>query len=147
MSSGMNSCNFIGTVLDKPKVQRYKYGDKITVVAYLNLSVARIGIKGKQKYDDLSLKAGGNIAENIEKYITKGSSIGVMCRAEKTKYQKNGRWYSNTLFRILQLYFLDEKSADMPEVMIDESQIKEIDLDTSALEETEYHDIDFSALD
>lgn len=145
MSSGMNSCNFIGTVLKQPSIQRYKIGESIVVTAYFNLSVTRVGCRTKQKYDDLDFKATGQIAENVEKWVSKGSSIGVQCRAEKTKYQKGGKWYSHTIFRVLQLFFLDEKGDTQPNAVSDE--ITEVDIDTSGLEEAEYHDIDFSALD
>lgn len=145
MSSGLNNCDFIGTVLKKPVIQRYKIGETIVCTAYLNLSIARTEGKSKQKYDDLDFKATGQIAENIEKWITKGSSIGVQCRAEKNRWQKGGRWYTHTIFRIRQLFFLDNKGDAQPNAISDE--VTEIDIDTSGLEEAEYHDIDFSALD
>ena len=140
----MNSCNFIGVVLKDPVTRRDKAGEVIVVTTYLNISVAREA-KTKQRYDVLSLKATGTIAENIEKWIRKGNRIGVSCRAEYNRYQRGGKWYSHTIFRILSMYFIDAKNDVPNEITADETQM--VDLDTSGLEETEYHDIDFSALD
>ena len=77
----MNSCNFIGVVLKDPVTRRDKAGEVIVVTTYLNISVAREA-KTKQRYDVLSLKATGTIAENIEKWIRKGNRIGVLAHCQ-----------------------------------------------------------------
>jgi single-stranded DNA-binding protein len=143
----MNSCNFIGRLVNDPTTQRYQYGDKIIPTSYFNLAVERIVCTGKQTYDSLPMKATGTLAETCEKWLIKGKKIGVSCRAVHTKKKgKNGRWYEDTIFQVTNLYFVDAK-PDQPNVVSDDYEVKQLQLDTSGLEETEYQDIDFSALD
>lgn len=141
----MNSCSFIGRLVNDTTVRRDKSGDKILVTCYFNLAVERITRFTKQKYDVFSMKASGAIAETCEKWLKKGKKIGCLAKAEHNKYQKAGKWYEHVVFHISELYFIDEKGDLVANEVSD--KVNEIPLDTSELEETEYKGVDFNALD
>ena len=141
----MNSCNFIGRLVNDVRTRRDKVGDNILVTAYFNLAVERTFSQSKQSYDVLPMKAVGSVAETCEKWLVKGKKIGISARAEHLKYQKGGKWFEHTMFRVLQLFFVDIKGDQEANTVSDE--IRQIELDPSGLEETEYQGIDFSALD
>ena len=141
----MNSCNFIGRLVNDVRTRRDKVGDDILVTSYFNLAVERTFSQSKQKYDVLPMKAVGGVAETCEKWLCKGKKIAISARAEHLKYQKGSKWYEHTIFRVLQIYFIDVKGDQEANTVSDE--IRQIELDVSGLEETEYQGVDFSALD
>lgn len=141
----MNSCNFIGRLANDPRTRRDKVGDEILVTTYFNLVVERAFSQSKQTYDVLPMKAVGSVAETCEKWLVKGKKIGISARAEHLKYQKGSKWFEHTLFRVLQIYFVDTKGEQEANAISDE--VRQIELDPSGLEETEYQGVDFSALD
>ena len=141
----MNSCNFIGRLANDPRTRRDKVGDEILVTTYFNLVVERAFSQSKQTYDVLPMKAIGSVAETCEKWRVKGKKIGISARAEHLKYQKGSKWFEHTLFRVLQIYFVDTKGEQEANAISDE--VRQIELDPSGLEETEYQGVDFSALD
>ena len=145
----MNSCNFIGRLVNDPKVRKDKFGEgegeEIVCSCYFNLAVDRISSKGKQSYDVLPIKAVGAIAETCEKWLVKGKRIAIAARAEHTKYQKDGKWYEHLIFKVQQLFFLDPKGNQEPNAV--SNVINQVEFDTSGLEEAEYQGINYSSLD
>lgn len=74
----MNVVTLIGRAVKDPQVT-YTQGDKPMAIASFNLAVNRKTKNAEGKYDAdfINCKAFGKTAELVEKYITKGSQMGI----------------------------------------------------------------------
>lgn len=106
----MNSCNFMGRLTRDPEV-RYSQGEKPICVARFTLAVDRQKKGNGPSADFLSFKALGAKGEFAEKYLRKGTKIGVTCRAEAGSYEKDGRKIYYTEFICEDFTFCEGKAA------------------------------------
>ena len=85
----MNNVSLIGNVTRDPEV-RYTTGDKPMAVAKFSLAVQR---EGKDKGADfINCVAFGKAAELIDKYIAKGSKLGISGKWQTGNYEsKDGK--------------------------------------------------------
>lgn len=82
----MNITALVGRLTSDPSV---KYATSGTAVARFTVAVSR---NDKEKNTDfISCIAFGKTAEFIEKYFSKGSSIGLTGKIQTSSYEKDGR--------------------------------------------------------
>lgn len=108
----MNNCNFIGRLTRDPEV-RYTQGDNPMCVARFSLAVDR---NAKDKNGNIltdfpSFKALGKRGEFVEKYLKKGTKVGITARCETGSYEKDGQKVYFTEFLCEQFTFCDSKGA------------------------------------
>lgn len=90
----MNSVNLIGRLTRDPEV-RYTTGNNPTAVARFSLAV-NDGYGDKERTSFISTVVFGRQAENCEKYLSKGSRIGVSGRLQTGSYEKDGTKFYTT---------------------------------------------------
>lgn len=99
---------------------RYSTGDKPICVANFTLAVDNWTPKGKGA-DFLRITAFGKIAENIEKYCSKGMMLGVTGSIHSGSYEKDGRKVYTTNLNADKVDFLskvdktEEEQGRIPE--------------------------------
>ena len=81
----MNSVTLIGRLTKEPDL-RYTAGTQ-TAVARMTIAVDT-GYGDKKRTDFPSIICFGNIAENCEKYLIKGSQVGITGRLQTGSYEK-----------------------------------------------------------
>ena len=108
----MNNCNWIGRLVKEPEI-RYTTGDKPTCVATFTLAVDNWTKQGKGA-DFLRMSAFGKVAENMEKYCSKGMMLGITGSVHSGSYEKDGRKMFVTNINADKVEFLSksEKSQD-----------------------------------
>ena len=85
----MNVVAILGRVTKEPEI-RYSTGDKPTAVAKFNLAVDKW--TGTQKGTVfVPCVAFGKTAETIEKYVSKGSQLGIYGELDTGNYEKDGK--------------------------------------------------------
>lgn len=123
----MNSCDFIGKLLNNVTLQECEYGEgenkQVVPQAYFNLSVMRPGkVNGKFKYDSIPFKATGKLATFMHKYLKKGMRVGIHARAESSKKRAaNGNWYDGYILRVCAVFFIDKPDYEMEDLAYDEN--------------------------
>ena len=84
-----------------------------TAMAYFTLAVDRNykNKEGKKETDFINIKFSGKVAENIAKYVSKGSLVGVEGSLRIDRYEKDGEYktFTNVFGRNIQ--FLDTKKS------------------------------------
>lgn len=117
----MNNCILIGR-LTRDVDLRYM-GDTQKAVARFNLAINR----GKDKGADfVPITVFGNQAENCDRYLRKGSMVGVEGSFTSGSYEKDGKiiyTYGITAHRVEFLSFGESKSGEQ----IQQSNFEEID--------------------
>lgn len=107
----MNQIAIIGRLTKDPDV-RYTTGANQMAIANFTLAVNREYKKdGEQTADFISCKAFKKTAELIEKYVKKGSLVGIQGRIQTGSYEKDGRKIYTTDVVVDRLEFLDSKSG------------------------------------
>ncbi len=108
----MNKVVMIGR-LTKDADIRYLQNENSTCVAKFNLAVDRkIKRNGEPTADFLNCVAFGKVGELIEKYIAKGSKIGIVGRLQTGNYtNKDGVKVYTTDIIVEEIDFLDSKKA------------------------------------
>lgn len=87
----MNNVTLIGRLTRDPEV-RYTTGNEPTAVATMTIAVDRPVKSGEEKKTDFPrVVVWGRMAENCEKYLAKGSQIGIVGRIQTGSYEKDGR--------------------------------------------------------
>lgn len=81
----MNNVNLIGRI-GRDIDSRYTTGTEPKAVARFSLAVSR----NKDETDWINCVAFGRTAENIGKYFSKGSQIGITGRIQTGSYEKDG---------------------------------------------------------
>lgn len=84
----MNNCSLIGRLVREPDV-RYTTGANPTAVARFSIAIDT-GYGDKKRTDFPSIVCFGKTAENCEKYLVKGSRVGVTGRLQTGSYEKDG---------------------------------------------------------
>lgn len=85
----MNNVSLIGRLTKDPEV-RYTTGNEPKAVATMTIAIDR-PTSGEKKADFPRVIAWGRIAENCEKYLHKGSQVGVTGSIQTGSYEKDGR--------------------------------------------------------
>lgn len=108
----MNKVIMIGR-LTKDADIRYLQNENSTCVAKFNLAVDRkIKRNGEPTADFLNCVAFGKVGELIEKYVGKGSKIGIVGRLQTGSYtNKDGVKIYTTDIMVEEIDFLDSKKA------------------------------------
>lgn len=106
----MNKTHFIGRPTNDPDV-RYTQGEKPMCIARFTLAVDRKYKKqGEQTADFIPCVAFGKTAEFIEKYIKKGTKVGVSGRIQTGSYKnKDGKTVYTTENVIEEIEFCESK--------------------------------------
>ena len=131
----MNIAFLTGRLTRDPDV-RYTTGREPLCIATFNLAVDRPVSKGSEKQTDFPrIKAFGKQAENIEKYIGKGSKVAVQGAVETGEYEKDGRKIYFTEIVASRVEFLDTRSqqtqqtpAATPQQMENFQQLQDDDI-------------------
>lgn len=84
----MNNCSLIGRLVREPDV-RYTTGANPIAVARFSIAIDT-GYGDKKRTDFPSIVCFGKTAENCEKYLVKGSQVGVTGRLQTGSYEKDG---------------------------------------------------------
>lgn len=86
----MNSFTACGRLVKDVEI-RYTTGEKPTCVANFTIAIDKWSPKGGKSADFLRITAFGKVAENMEKYCSKGMLIGVTGSVHSDSYEKDGR--------------------------------------------------------
>ena len=86
----MNKCTLVGRLTKDPEI-RYSQGENATATARFSVAVNRRfkNAEGNYDADFINCVIWGKQAENLCKYCTKGSQIGVQGRIQTRNYQNN----------------------------------------------------------
>lgn len=108
----MNKTILIGRLVRDPEV-RYTTGEKPTAIASFSLAVDRkFKQDGQPTADFINCKAFGKTGEVVEKYIHKGSKIGVTGRIQTGNYiNKDGVKVYTTDIMVEEIEFCESKGA------------------------------------
>jgi single-strand DNA-binding protein len=84
----MNSCNFIGRLVDSPEL---RYTTSGVGISTFTLAVERNfkNKDGERETDFLNCQAWRGLSEVIANHCKKGDQIGIVARYQKRKYQNN----------------------------------------------------------
>ena len=107
----MNSVNIIGRLTKDPSVSTTQSG---MTVAKFNLAIDRgKDSSGKEMGTDYpSCIAFGKTAELADRFLSKGSKVGVMGRLQTGSYEKDGHKVYTTDVKVDRLEFLDKKDPE-----------------------------------
>lgn len=109
----MNNVSLVGRLARDPEV-RYSQGGNSTCVARYTLAVSRPfkNSNGEQEADFISCVAFGKAGEFAEKYLTKGTMIGVTGRIQTGSYtDKDGKKVYTTDVVVATQEFCEKKSG------------------------------------
>jgi single-strand DNA-binding protein len=106
----MNKCSFVGRITRDADI-RYTDGATQTCIAKFGLAInRRFKRDGEPEADFINCVAFGKTAEIIEKYVTKGSQIGIVGRVQTGSYtNKDGVKVYTTDFVVEELDLLGKK--------------------------------------
>lgn len=104
----MNMVSLIGRLTKDPEV---RYTKESLAICNFTLAVERKKKEQDEKADFINILAFGKFAENMEKYLKKGSKIGVNGRIQTSNYMnKEGNRVYKTEVVLEQMHFLDNKA-------------------------------------
>lgn len=111
----MNNVTLIGRLTRDPEI-RYMTDHERTCIARFSIAVNR-PYKGEKATDYPNIIVFGKQAENVEKYLLKGSQVGISGRLQTGSYEKDGRRVYTTDVVADKVEFLSkpEKRYEMPE--------------------------------
>ena len=90
----MNSVSLIGNLAKDPEL-RYTTGQNQTAVGRFTVAVED-GYGDKKRVAWIPVLTFGKQAENCEKYLSKGSQVGVQGRIQTGSYEKDGQRFYTT---------------------------------------------------
>lgn len=85
----MNSVNLIGNLTKDPEL-RYSTGQNQTAICRFTLAINE-GYGEKQRTNFIPILTFGKIAENCDRYLSKGKKAGVKGHIQTGSYEKEGR--------------------------------------------------------
>src|SRR5690554_1740572 len=100
----MNKSVLIGRLTKAPELKRTN-----TNLAYCKFTLAVNRFGKSDKADFINCVAWKKTAENLVKYMGKGSQIGVVGNIQTGSYEKNGQRIYTTEVNCEQIHFLDNK--------------------------------------
>lgn len=105
----MNKVIFVGNLASDPEVRDAMKGAEPLKIARFRLAVNR---RGKDAGADfIRCVTFGRLAETVEKYLHKGSKVGIVGRLQINSYEKDGVKKSNTDVIVEEMEFVGGKSA------------------------------------
>lgn len=109
----MNKVIEIGRLTRDPEV-RYSQGENATAVAKFSLAVdRRFKRDGEQSADFINHVAFGKTAEFVEKYLKKGTKVGVVGRIQTGSYtNKEGQKVYTTDVVVEEIEFAESKNSN-----------------------------------
>lgn len=103
----MNKVLLLGRLAKNPEVKQANNGTLIC-----NITIA---VKKREGANFINLVAFNKIAENINKFFTKGRMISIEGRIENNNYKKDGKTVYNNQIIIDSFYFCDSaKKEELP---------------------------------
>lgn len=105
----MNNVSLIGRLVRDPEV-RYTTGSDPKAVATLTVAIDRPSSGEEKKADFPRVIAWGRLAENCEKYLHKGSQVGITGSIQTGSYEKDGRTVYTTDVLARNVEFLGGKA-------------------------------------
>lgn len=106
----MNTCIFIGRLTKDPELRKTSDGTSV-----LNFTLAVDRRDANRNTDFIPCKAWSKVADNMSKYLSKGSRIGVSGRFESGTYEKDGERRYKCEIVVLSFEFLDSRTDPKPE--------------------------------
>src|SRR5690554_6425577 len=100
----MNNVSLIGRLVRQPELKQ-----TTNEVAYCKFTLAINRKYKKNEADFINCVAWKKTAENLVKYMGKGSQIGVVGNIQTGSYEKNGQRIYTTEVNCEQIHFLDNK--------------------------------------
>lgn len=106
----MNAVSLVGRLTRDPEV-RYANNEKTTAIARFTVACdRRFKKEGEQAADFISCVAFGKIAEFVERYFFKGSSIGLTGRIQTGSYEKDNQKVYTTDILVESVEFVGSKN-------------------------------------
>lgn len=106
----MNSVQLVGRLVRDPEVI-YANNEKSTAIGKFTVACDRkVKKEEQQKADFISCVAFGKVAEFVERYFFKGSSIGLTGRIQTGSYEKDGKKVYTTDVLVESVEFVGSKS-------------------------------------
>ena len=106
----MNNVTLVGRLTKDPEI-RYMADHERTCIARFSLAVNRHS-KGEKQTDYPSIIVFGKQAEIAEKWLSKGSQVGITGRLQTGSYEKDGRKVYTTDVIANNIEFLDTRRKD-----------------------------------
>ena len=108
----MNNFTAIARLTGDPEI-RYSNGQKQTCIATINVAIPRkFKQEGQPDADFFQCVCFGKMAENIEKYLTKGSKIAFTGEVQNNNYESNGVKHYGTKILISSWEFAESKKSE-----------------------------------
>lgn len=117
----MNNVTLIGRLTRDPEV-RYTTGNEPKAVATMTIAVDR-PTSGEKKADYPRVIAWGRLAENCEKYLHKGSQVGITGSIQTGSYEKDGKTVYTTDVIARNVEFLtraETQKGDAPSPVVED---------------------------
>lgn len=108
----MNCVQLIGNLTKDPEVN-YKPGDNPLAIGRFTIAVNE-GYGDKQKTSFINIVCFGRIAENCERYLTKGSKVAVNGKIQTGSYEKDGHKVYTTDVIADTIEFLSSNDTRLP---------------------------------
>lgn len=108
----MNLWNGIGNLTRNPEVS-YKPGNDPLAIAKMTIAI-NDGYGEKQRTDYINITCFGRLAENCEKYLSKGSKIAVAGKIQTGSYEKDGKKVYTTDIIASNIEFLGGIDSRLP---------------------------------
>lgn len=106
--SDLNVCALTGNLTADPEI---RYTPKGTPVCDFTLAV-NTGFGDNQKTSFIGMTSWGKVAENMQKYLGKGSKVSVHGRISQESWESEGKKRSKTKVIVEQLNFLNSKKRE-----------------------------------
>lgn len=106
----LNSVNIMGNLTRDPEL---KYTPSGKTVCSLSIANNRVYTKNGEKVTEVSyfdVEVWGAVAENCNKYLTKGSGIIVEGRLRQDRWEKDGKTQSRVRIIANNIHFMPKKS-------------------------------------
>lgn len=114
----MNSVCLVGRLTRDPEV-RYTTSNEPIAVARFSIAIDD-GYGDKKRTDFPSIVVFGKQAENCEKYLNKGSRVGIVGKIQTGSYEKDGRKVYTTDVLANRVEFLESKKSAEPSGMTED---------------------------
>lgn len=108
----MNHVTLIGNLTKEPEL-KYTTSNDPTAVGRFTIAV-NDGYGDKQKTSYINIVCFGRIAENCERYLTKGSKVAVEGKLQTGSYEKDGRKVYTTDIKADSIEFLSSNDTRLP---------------------------------
>jgi len=103
----INNVVLTGNITKDIELKQTQSGKSVT-----NISLAVTRRFNKDETDFFELQLWGKVAELAEKYLSKGSKIGVVGAIQQQRWEKDGKKQSKIIINVDQLEFLDNKKKE-----------------------------------